>query len=210
MSKPRKTRAERFRELIAAQDEIQRQRRRRSRSQRGQEELIQELLSQLAGHGPAAAELTFKDPLTGERRPLREEIERAIRGRGLTTPIDGEILRALEEEPDPQRQAEKLGKLTGAHLNRQERRQNTRRRIGPLDEKKPPAALRDCRAMQDALVMRLYLDELASMLSHKDRQILSELRLTDQTHAEAAHALGLKEHDIENALRRMKAKARSL
>lgn len=209
MDKPQKTRAERLREWIAARDKIQRQRRQRSRSQRGQEELIRELLSQLAGHSPTVAELTFKDPLTGERRSLYEEIERAIRGRGLTTPISRDILRALEEQPDPQKRAEKLGKLTVAHLDRQARRQNTRRRSVPLDEEKPPAALQDFRAMEDAMEMRLCLDELAPMLSHKDRLILSELRL-NKTHAEAAHALGLKEHDIENALRRMKAKARSL
>jgi hypothetical protein len=207
MDKPQKTRAERFREWISARDEIQRQRRQRSRSQRGQEELIQELLSQLAGHGPTVAALTFKDPLTGERRPLREEIERAIRGRGLTTPISRDILRTLEEEPDPQKRAEKLRKLTVAHLDRQARRENRRRRIRHLEEEKFPA--QDFRAMQDAMEMGLYLDQLASMLSPKDRLILSELRL-NKTHAEAAHALGFKEHDIENALRRMKAKARSL
>jgi len=155
------------------------------------------------------AEQTFEDPLTGERRSLREEVERSIRGRELTTPISRDMLRALEEQPDPQRRAEMLRKLTVAHLDRQARKQNTRRRMVPFDEEKPPVALRDFLTMEDAMEMRVCLDQLASILSPKDRQILSELRL-NKTHAEAAHALGFKEHDIENAIRRMKAKARSL
>jgi DNA-binding CsgD family transcriptional regulator len=205
MDKPQKTRAERLSEWMAARDKIQRQRRKRSRSQRGQEELIQELLSDL---GSTEADLTFKDPMTGERRSVREEIERAIRGRGLTTPLSRDKLRALEEQPDPLKWAEMLGRLTAAHLDWQARRQNTRRRMVPLDEEKPPAALQDFRAMDDAMEMRVRLDQLDSMLSPKDRRILSKLML-GKTHAEAAQDLGLKEHDIENASRRIKAKARS-
>ena len=134
MGRPQKTRAERLNEWMAARDQIEVRRRRRSLSQRGQEALIQDTLSSL---GPEVAERTFEDPLSGECRSLREEIERTIRGRGLETPLSRDQLRALEELPDPEQRAELLRKLTVDHLDRQARKQNTRRRIVPLDEEKP-------------------------------------------------------------------------